>query len=200
MKRFTVSLPDDVYTALRAHGEKAVPPASLQQMIRHSVDLMLTNAELAPEPDRTQDEAVAAATAVVIEPVDLLVFSVRDVSYGIPIKMVETVAAGLAVHAVPSSSGSLVGVVGFRDTLTQVHDGGFVLQGSPLAQDEGGSMLAVPGATERVLLTVTSIAGLTSASASKWAAPPPSSPAWVMALAWNDDSVVAVIDPYHFSL
>ncbi len=45
-------------------------------------------------------------------------------------------AAGMAIHHVPSSSESLLGVASFRDQLTEVHDGGIVLQHDRL-DDEG---------------------------------------------------------------
>ena len=198
MKRFTVSLPDDLYAEVRRRGDTAAPPASLQQMIRYAVETLLiepaTEEVDAPAPDRHQAAVVAAPDAV-----DLLVFSVRNVTYGIPIEMVETVAAGLAVHEIPTGSDTMVGVAAFRDSLTEVHDGGIVLQGAMLSE-ESEALLAVPGGDSRVLITVSAVAGLSPVGEAKWAPPPPSSPPWVSALVWTADSVVTVIDPTAFNL
>ncbi|MDJ0955082.1 MAG: chemotaxis protein CheW [Acidimicrobiia bacterium] len=198
MKRFTVSLPDDVYAAVRRRGEVATPPASLQQMIRYAVDTLLNAPETA-EVNEPESALREPAVATVLEPTDLLAFSVREVTYGIPIEMVETVAAGLAVHVIPTTSDTLVGVAAFRNTLTEVHDGGIVLQGRVLGE-ESDALLAVPGGDGRVLLAVSSVFGLSPAGEAKWAPPPPSSLPWVSALVWTTDSVVTVIDPRSFNL
>ncbi len=202
MKRFTVSLPDDLYSALRLQGEQATPPASLQQMIRYAVDSLVASPSAsrtaaADEPPPDTDSALLTPAP---EPVDLLVFNVGEVEYGIAIEMVETVAAGLAVHPIPTTSATLTGVAVFRDALTEVHDGGMVLQGSPIPDRDTGSMLAVPGANSRVLMTVTSVDGLTPADAGQWSARPASAPSWVSALAWTNERVVTVIDPRSFNL
>jgi chemotaxis signal transduction protein len=203
MKRFTVSLPDDLYAALRQRGEDLVPAATLQQMVRHAVDSLLAApvpSEVQPdEPTATGDEE-KPPEARSLEGIDLLVFAVGDVTYGIPIEMVETVAARLVIRPIPTTSGTLVGVAGFREELTEVHDGGTILQGRPLGREDFGSLLAVPRTTGRVLITVSSVAGLSPATEAKWAAPPLSSPPWVSALAWNDERVVTVIDPIAFNL
>jgi chemotaxis signal transduction protein len=199
MRRFTVSLPDVTYTALRESGHNAVPPASLQQMVRHAVETML-HVEPAPRQDESSQERSATQDARRrIEAVDLLVFSVRDVTYGIPIEAVETVAAGMAIHHVPSSSNSLLGVASFRDQLTEVHDGGIVLQHDRL-DDEGPSLIAIPAPRGRLLITVSHVTGLTAAPALQWSNAPESSPSWVSALAWDDAHVIAVIDPAGFNL
>ena len=169
MKRFTVSVPDDLYAALRSRGEEASPPATLQQMVRFAIDSFL--AAPVDDGDAGPETADVAHGSRAPDPVDLLVFSVGDVVYGIPIEMVETVAANLPIHQVPSASGTLVGVTGFRDELTEVHDGGTVLQGRPLAGDDTGSLLAVPTPGGRVLMTVTAVAGLSPAAEAKWATP-----------------------------
>jgi chemotaxis signal transduction protein len=200
MRRFTVSLPDDLYQALRRRGEESAPPATLQQMLRHAVDTMLQQAVLADAAVTKGDEEPAPAESTVVEPaavesVDLLVFAVDNVSYGIPIELVETVAARLAIHPVPTTSGTLLGVAGFRDTLTEVHDGGTLLQNRPLDPGATPTLLAIPGRTARVLLTVSSVTGLTPARDLWWAHPPGSSPPWVSALAWTDKTVITVLDP-----
>jgi len=199
MRRFTVSLPDDIYTALRERGDNAVPPASLQQMVRHAVDTMLKG-EDGPQPDDvSQERAAPQHPGQKAEAVDLLVFSVRDVTYGIPIEAVETVAADMAIHHVPSSSESLLGVASFRDQLTEVHDGGIVLQHGRL-DDESRSLIAIPGPRGRLLITVSHVTGLITATALQWSNAPESSPTWVSALAWDDAHVIAVIDPAGFNL
>jgi chemotaxis signal transduction protein len=199
MRRFTVSLPDDIYTALRERGDAAVPPASLQQMVRHAVDTVLKG-EDGPQPDEISQERSGTQDAGrKIEAVDLLVFSVRDVTYGIPIEVVETVAADMAIHHVPSSSESLLGVAAFRDQLTEVHDGGIVLQQDRL-DEESRSLIAIPGPQGRLLITVSHVTGLTTAAALQWSNAPESSPPWVSALAWNEAQVIAVVDPAGFNL
>ena len=170
-------------------------------MIRYAVDSLLTEpqevVEAPEEHDATVEETSQPSTAT---PVDLLVFAVGDVTYGIPIEMVETVAAGLPIHPVPSTSSTLIGVTAFREELTEVHDGGTVLQSRPLGGDEIGSLLAVPGAGGRALITVSSVAGLSPAAETKWAIAPTSSPPWVLALAWTNERVITVIDPQSFNL
>ncbi len=198
MKRFTVSLPDDVYAEIKRRGEASTPPASLQQMIRYAVDTQLTAAGTV-EAAESEPARAEFAVATMPAPTDLLVFSVRNVRYGIPIEMVETVAAGLGVHVIPTTSDTLVGVAAFRDTLTEVHDGGVVLQGSMLGE-ESDALLAVPGGGSRVLITVSSVSGLSPVGEGKWAPPPPSSPPWVSALVWTADRVVTVVDPTSFNL
>jgi chemotaxis signal transduction protein len=199
MRRFTVSLPDDLYMALRKRGEDSVPPATLQQLVRHAVDTMLQpSLEDAAAP--VVDERQAIEEPAVVEPVDLLVFAVGDVVYGIPIELVETVAARLAIHQVPTSSGTLLGVAGFRETLTEVHDGGTVLQNRPLDPDATTTLLAIPGTTARVLLAVSSVTGLTPARDLRWAHPPGSSPPGVSALAWTDGAVITVLNPKALNL
>lgn len=201
MKRFTVSLPDDLYAEIRQRGDRSTPPASLQQMIRYAVDSLLTPSDVAHETETTLETSGSEeASPAPLDSVDLLVFDVGDVTYGIAIELVETVAAGLMIHSVPSTSGTLAGMAVFRDTLTEVHNGGTVLQGHPLAADEAGSLLAVPGEHARVLMTVTTVDGLTPARETRWAAPPVSAPPWVSALAWTDERVIAVIDPRSFNL
>ena len=197
MKRFTVSLPEDRYAALRERGDSSMPPANLQQMVRFAVDAILDDAETptAPEASVGSDQPTQRPA---IEPVDLLVFSVGDVSYGLPIKVVETVAAGLQVHPVPTTNASHIGVAAFRDNLTEVHDGGVLLQGRSVADTD--AMLAIPGGDGRVLMTVTSVSGLSPAAEAKWATPPHASPAWVSALTWTEDRVVTVVDPTAFNL
>jgi len=195
MRRFTVSLPEDLYSSLVSRGEESTPPASLQQMVRYAVDTMLQEPRTREaEPGGLETEQTRSG----VEPTDLLVFSVHDVSYGLPIGLVETVAAGLKIHSVPSSSNSLLGVAGFRDTLTEVHDGGTLLQHSPL--DATPSLLAIPGTTSRVLLAVSSVLGLTPQHDLKWATPPISSPPWVAALAWAEDAVITVVNPATLNL
>lgn len=164
-------------------------------MVRHAVETMVSATDQQPPAEDPSIEEPADGIQSAIEPVDILVFAIRDVTYGIPVEIVETVAAGLHVHPVPTSSTSLIGVVGFRDALTEVHDGGVVLQDSPLDDEHTGSMLAVPRGSSRVLITVTSVSGLSPASASEWSPPPASAPPWVSALAWSDTQVVTVIDP-----
>lgn len=195
MRRFTVSLPDDLYAALLRRGEESVPPATLQQLVRYAVDTMLRQRILdEAEPETASgDDSPSSATAT-----DLLVFAVGDVTYGLPIELVETVAAGLKIHPVPTSSSSLLGVSGFRDTLTEVHDGGVLLQNRPL--DSAPSLLAIPGSTARVLLTVSSVAGLTPRHQLEWAIPPNSAPPWVASLAWTNETVITVVDPTALNL
>jgi chemotaxis signal transduction protein len=210
MRRFTVSLPEDLYEALRRRGDETVPPVTLQQMVRHAVHTMLNEGEGGIGNDLERgtpiDETMANTagdtpdTGHSFEPVDLLVFSVRDTHYGIPIEQVETVAARLAIHPVPTSSSNLVGVAAFRDTLTEVHDGGIVLQRSPLDTETAPSLLAIPGTGGTVLLSVTRVAGLTPAREIRWSDRPASSPEWVAALAWDDTKVVTVVDPEGFNL
>lgn len=195
MKRFTVSLPDDRYAELRERGDQSTPPASLQQMVRFAVDAVLDGP---PADSEVADDTAEAMVRRAIEAVDLLVFTVGDVTYGIPIKDVETVAAGLKVHQVPTTSPTQLGVAVFRDQLTEVHDGGILLQNRHV--DRNDAMIAVPGGDGRVLMTVTSVSGLSPAAESKWAAPPLASPEWVGALTWNDDRVVTVINPRAFNL
>jgi len=198
MRRFTVSLPDDLYAAIRRRGDEATPPASLQQMIRFAVDsLLATDGQSAAD---SAGPIVVAGDDTVVEPVDLLVFSVREVNYGIPIELVETVAAGLGIHSVPTSSASMLGVAQFREGLAEVHDGGVVLQERALDHEETPALLAIARKGGRVLVTVTSVTGLTPADAIRWADPPASSPEWVMALAWSDGEVIAVVDPKGFKL
>ena len=200
MKRFTVSLPDDLYADLRRRGSEATPPASLQQMIRFAVDSLLKDAVPQQDSGIRETPSTAVANPKPPTPVDLLVFSVGGITYGIPIEMVETVAAGLPVHTIPTTSNSLTGVATFRDALTEVHDGGIVLQGRPLSEDETGALLAVPGADSRVLIAVTSVAGLSPVGEGNWATPPASTPPWASALVWTDDRVVTVVDPRSFNL
>lgn len=206
MRRFTVSLPEALYEALHRRGDEAVPPASLQQMVRHAVDTMLQGTNVEPtrelEPATSTDDAEAGEpeTEAPIEPSDLLVFAVRETDYGIPIAQVETVAAGLTIYPVPTSSTSLVGVAVFRDTLTEVHDGGIILQRSPLDGEATPSLLAIPGTNGTVLLTVTGVAGLTPAREIRWSGRPASAPSWVSALAWDDTRVIAVVEPAGFNL
>ncbi len=195
MKRFTVSLPDERYAALRQRGDRSTPPASLQQMVRFAVDAVLDGPQAA---SGETDDGVEAPTRTAIEAVDLLVFTVGDVTYGMPIKLVETVAAGVPIHPVPTTSPTQLGVAVFRDQLTEVHDGGILLQGRHV--DRNDAMLAIPGGGGRVLMTATSVSGLSPAAEAKWVAPPSTSPSWVGALAWNDDRVVTVIDPRAFNL
>ena len=114
------------------------------------------------------------------------------------IKLVETVAAGLSVHPVPTTSPSQLGVTVFRDNLTEVHDGSMLLHNRAGQDDQ--AMLAIPGRKGRVLMTVTAVSGLSPAAEAKWAAAPLASPLWVAALTWNDDRVVTVIDPQAFNL
>ncbi len=163
-------------------------------MVRFAVDAILADAQQAAEP--SDSELIEERAAV--DPVDLLVFSVGEVTYGMPIKTVETVAAGLDVHSVPTTSPTQLGVAVFRDNLTEVHDGGLLLQGRH--HEENDAMLAIPGGDGRVLMTVTAVAGLSPAAEARWAAPPLASPEWVAALTWNDDRVVTVIDPGAFNL
>jgi chemotaxis signal transduction protein len=129
----------------------------------------------------------------------MLVFSVRDVTYGIPIESVETVAASLDIHHVPTMSESMLGMATFRGGLTEVHDGGTVLQNQPLGDDHF-QLLAIPVTDRRVLITVSSVVGLVPADDVQWAAGPATSPEWVSALAWSETRVIAVIDPAGFHL
>jgi chemotaxis signal transduction protein len=194
MRRFTVSLPDDLYTSLRRRGQESAPPATLQQMVRYAVETMLHQPPAtAPETITGPDPEESPAPS--LESVDLLVFAIREVPYGIPIELVETVAARLDIHPVPTASSSLLGVAEFRRTLTEVHDGGLVLQHEPLGTKDAATLLAITGSTGRVLLTVSSVAGLTPASDLQWADRPRSAPTWVAGLAWTDQAVIAIVDP-----
>lgn len=195
MRRFTVSLPDDLYATLLRRGEESAPPATLQQLVRYAVDTMVQQRiSDEAEPETTAgDDSPSATTAT-----DLLVFAVGEVTYGLPIELVETVAAGLEIHPVPTTSNSLLGVAGFRGTLTEVHDGGVLLQSRPL--DSASSLLAIPGSTARVLLTVSSVAGLTPHDELEWASPPNSAPPWVAGLAWTDGTVITVVSPAALNL
>jgi chemotaxis signal transduction protein len=193
MRRFTVSLPDEVYQDLTRLCGESVPPSSLQQMIRFAVQSILARPQ--PENDAVERALPGASTPAAT---DLLVFEVDGASYGMPIELVETVAAGLEVHRVPSSSPTLVGVAVFRGTLTEVHDGGLVLGGGPLGRTS--SLLAVPSSGARVLVTVDTVAGLTHAHRLDWASPPSSAPRWASTLAWNDERVITVVDPRAFNL
>ncbi len=197
MRRFTVSLPEETYEAVRRQAQHATPPSTLQQMVRYAVEALLETG--VTSGDSAAESTTPAAAAEVVNGVDVLVFSVRDVTYGIPVESVETVAAGLDIHHVPTIGGSLLGMASFRGTLTEVHDGGTVLQDEPL-EELHPQLLAIPAGGRRVLVTVSSVSGLVPAEEVQWAVRPATSPEWVSALAWSETRVIAVIDPAGFRL
>ena len=52
MRRFTVSLPDDLYTSLRRRGQESAPPATLQQMVRYDIDVSIEDNVLTLKAER----------------------------------------------------------------------------------------------------------------------------------------------------
>lgn len=198
MRRFTVSLPDDLYGALQHRCEIAEPPATLQQMIRYAVEAVVAEpgAEPATEAEPTP---TASATRRSLRPVDLLVFTVHEAAYGMAVEQVETVATKVAIHRVPSTSSTLIGVTGFRGILAEIHDGGVLFGGPPVEVDDSISLLAVSSSEVPVLIAASSVQGLAHADDLRWDPAPLSTPPWVVGLAWDDDRVITVIDPYTFN-
>lgn len=195
MRRFTVSLPDDLYEALRDRCEQAVPPASLQQMVRFAVESTVGAAPPETESADTAETGKASVSPPTVEPMDLLAFRVGGMVFGLPVSRVETVAAKMEVHPVPSTHQTFTGVARHRGDLVEVHDGGALFAGKSLADSEQQALLALATNDRPILITVSSVIGLNQADGLAWGPPPTSAPSWMAALAWDHDHVITVVDP-----
>jgi chemotaxis signal transduction protein len=194
MKRFTVSLPDDLYEALHGRCRDAVPPSSLQQMVRFAVEsVVLAAAEESPDA-AAPGNARETPSGRPMVPVDLLAFTINETIFGLPIAGVETVATTSRISPVPSASATFVGVARFRGELVAVHDGGLLFGDAALQNAETAKLLAVSTGDRRVLISVTAVVGLAAGADLTWDPPPEAAAPWIAALAWDEDRVVTVID------
>jgi chemotaxis signal transduction protein len=161
LKRFTVSLDDDTYSRLVDEAAAAVPPATLQQMIRYAVDSLLGHttvvepewedwaemvaahrAEMGtagegelPETEEPypmdEEDDAPAIRAETVQNSDLSTFRVGGVWFGLSVDKVEGIAARSVIEPLPAGRHGLLGAIRYRQSLIAVFDSAAVLGTAP---------------------------------------------------------------------
>lgn len=182
MKRFTVSLEEEIYDRLRVVAATRNPPATLQQMVRHAVVHILepgsgagdTDEGAAPggnsesfEPDAVADHPDRAAP----EPTDLSTFRIGAVWFGLPVSEVEGIAARTEIEYIPTMRHDVAGTIRYRDTLLAVIDASSRL-GMLGADQSNGQHLVVRHPEGLIALAVEEVGALVAVDVGTWHAPP----------------------------
>lgn len=204
MKRFTVSLDDETYERLTTEAKLRTPPATLQQMLRHAVDGLLDGPPSAVSHDDTDEtpesdgNPVDPATPSDPARSDLSTFRIGDVWFGLPVGLVEGIAARSSVVALPLARHDLLGTIRYRDGLIAVIDASSALGAHRNGADDG-QHLVVRQAGGLVALVVDEVGALISEDTGSWHTPPAGTEAelaglGVTAMVDCGDRIVSVLE------